>query len=315
MYLLDESGRPVDAEFSLDVVDSEPCVVVESSGGSSPSRGVKRRNPDYNRLLNILFARFAGAGIRVVRVILDSKNVQGVPIAERVAALDIPCPVDLGKVNVDKFRKMLGRKIAGMHRDPEAIQGGNAQKRIRIVLERPALVPELLVGPDKPTPGADDIDFAPGLTTTEREYLRMARVGQGGFRKFLIKRWSGECPMTGIANDELLVASHIKPWSACATRERLDPNNGILLSPLMDRLFDRGLITFTDDGAVVVSPRLSTLDRNLCGLDAAKPFVLSEENKRYMTYHRIVEFVSIYPCAQAVGPDGSQQNLNVRFTK
>jgi len=292
MYLLDESGRPVEAEFSLDVVDSEPCVVVESSGGANPRRGVKRRNPEYNKLLNILFSRLAGAGIRVTKVILDSEKVQGIPVADRVAGPDIAYPVDLGNVNVDEFRKMLGRKIAGMHRDPEAIQGGNAQKRIRICLERQVLVSELLADADRPPRGGNDTDFAPGLTETEREYLRAARIGQGGFRKSLLKRWSGVCPVTGIKNEELLVASHIKPWSACTNRERVDASNGILLSALIDRLFDRGLISFADDGAVLVSHRLSISDRKLCGLDVAKRIVLSDENKRYITYHRTAEFLS-----------------------
>lgn len=82
MYLLDKLNKPVDAEFSLDLVENEPCVVVESSGGSNPIRGVKRRNPDYNKLLSILFSRLADSGIRITKVVLDSERVTGFPVPE-----------------------------------------------------------------------------------------------------------------------------------------------------------------------------------------------------------------------------------------
>ena len=134
--------------------------------------------------------------------------------------------------------------------------------------------------------------YAPGLGDTEREYLRAARLGQGDFRKALLKFHRECCPVTGISNTELLVASHIKPWGVCTNSERLDPNNGILLSALVDRLFDRGLITFKDDGAMLVSQRLSRADRKLCNMDAAKPIKLSEKNRHYLAYHREIEFKS-----------------------
>src|SRR5690606_27482218 len=121
----------------------------ESSGGANPKRGLKRRNPEYNKLLNILFSRLAGAGIRITRVVLDSEKVADLPISERVAKLDMPYPVNLGQIDVDEFRKMLGRKIAAMHRDPDATQGGNAQKRIRICLEKPVTPEQLVLEPGK----------------------------------------------------------------------------------------------------------------------------------------------------------------------
>jgi hypothetical protein len=97
MYLVDEKDKPVDAEFSMDLVDSEFCLVVESSGGSNPKRGVKRRNPEYNKLLNILFSRLARSGTRITRVVLDSGRSESACF-ERVAKLDIPYPVSLGEV-------------------------------------------------------------------------------------------------------------------------------------------------------------------------------------------------------------------------
>lgn len=292
MYLLDEKKELVDAEFSLGLVDSDHCIVVESSGGANQARGVKRRNPDYNKLLSALFSRLAQAKIRISRVVLDSERVATVPVQDRVAELDTRYPVDLSGLDVEEFRKMLGRKIAAMHRDPEAIRGGNAQKRIKICLERP-VQPEQLVSSSAeyiyPEPV---IDYAPGLDETEREYLRSARIGQGGFRKALLKQFGSACPVTGISNPELLIASHIKPWNACTNSERLDSQNGILLSALIDRLFDRGLVTFSGEGKLLISPMLSESDGEFCNLASAKPVKLTEKNRVYLAYHREFEFVS-----------------------
>lgn len=307
MYLVDDEYTPVDAEFSLDWVDSEFCVVVESSGGSNPKTGVKRRNPHYNKLLNILLTRLAIAGARITRVVLDSEKVAGLPVTERIATLDVPYPVNLRQLDINEFRKMVGRKIAAMHRDPDAIQGGNAQKRIRLCLDQIIAPEQIMVGPSDVPMAEPFPDYTPGLTETEVKYLIAARLGQGDFRKELLKLHSDGCPVTGITNTELLVASHIKPWSASTNSERLDPHNGILLSALVDRLFDRGLITFEDDGAMLVSQSLSPADRVLCNLNAAKPIALSEKNRHYLAYHREVKFKK-----PSYSPGGPRREAKVR---
>lgn len=106
---------------------------------------------------------------------------------------------------------------------------------------------------------AEDPDFhsyTAGLSETEREALVKARVGQGPFRDGLIERWK-TCSVTGCGFTEILIASHIKPWSRCDTRaERLGPANGLLLVPNLDKLFDKGLISFDDSLRIVYSPTL-----------------------------------------------------------
>jgi hypothetical protein len=98
--------------------------------------------------------------------------------------------------------------------------------------------------------------FVEDLSETEREAMIKARVGQGAFRDALIKRWGG-CSVTGCGVHELLIASHIMPWSRCTTpAERLGAANGLLLTPNLDRLFDRGLITFDDKFKIRLSPTL-----------------------------------------------------------
>ena len=95
--------------------------------------------------------------------------------------------------------------------------------------------------------------------TTEAERLVVQRIGQDIFRAALLTYWHGRCPLTGITDPDLLRASHIKPWSACETdAERLDVHNGLLLSALWDAAFDKGLVTFADDGTLILSDRLTT---------------------------------------------------------
>lgn len=93
-----------------------------------------------------------------------------------------------------------------------------------------------------------------GLTDTERTSVVLSRRGQGTFRDAVIAQ-EATCPVTGVSNPLFLVASHIKPWRAYETAfERLDANNGIMLTPNVDRLFDAGDISFRDDGVILVSP-------------------------------------------------------------
>jgi hypothetical protein len=178
-----------------------------------------------------------------------------------------------------------------MHRAPNAKRGGNAQKKIRICLNK-TVDPDQLISKTKGIAEPVEEVFAPGLTETERSYLRSSRVGQGQFRKDLIRKYGHRCPITGIEQDQLLVASHIKPWKVCTNAERLDSSNGILLSALVDRLFDKGLVSFSEDGAVVVSPNLSTSDRAKCGIGQWQQLQLTAQSKPYMEYHRAMEFKS-----------------------
>ena len=294
MYLLDDNSQIIEAECSFDQVEGFPCVVVESSGGANLARGVKRRNPDYNKLLKVLFQRLAASGIRIDRVVLDSSKVSNMPVEKRIAKLPVPYPVDLSSVEIDGFRKSLQREIALMHRDPSATKGGNAQKRIRILTDIP-IDPQRLISVQGGQDDAATLDeFAPGLTETERSYLRSARIGQGQFRKELLAMYESRCPVTGIENERLLVASHIKPWKMCTNAERLDSHNGILLSALADRLFDQGLVTFENNGSVCASAILSVSDRTNCGIKGWQKLRLSVRSKNYMEYHRSVEFKNTY---------------------
>ena len=124
----------------------------------------------------------------------------------------------------------------------------------------------------------------------EREQLVKARRGQGVFRQN-VESIEKSCRVTGLRDLQHLRASHIKPWRHADDFEKLDGYNGLLLSPHVDHLFDRGWILFEDNGRLVPSPRLDAEvlmswriepDRN------AQPFLT--EQIAYLEYHRELIF-------------------------
>ena len=121
---------------------------------------------------------------------------------------------------------------------------------------------------------------------TEQEALRKYRLGQDRFRAALIKLRK-QCYVTGITKTEFLRASHIKPWSESNDSERLDPHNGLLLSPNYDHLFDHAYISFNDDGGILVSPKITAEILNAYDIDLAFVGVdLGGKTKNYLKTHR-----------------------------
>ncbi|HEX5003258.1 MAG TPA: HNH endonuclease [Bacteroidia bacterium] len=126
-------------------------------------------------------------------------------------------------------------------------------------------------------------------TLTERRGLVTSRVGQGAYRKRIIHRWEYECAVTGFTNPDILIASHIKPWKDSDHDERLDVNNGILLSPVYDALFDRHFISFENTGQIILSDEIETaayLKIGVTGKERIKKF--HEDNYYFLHHHRDV---------------------------
>lgn len=95
------------------------------------------------------------------------------------------------------------------------------------------------------------------------------------------------CPFTHIDEFRLLVASHIKPYAVSSKKEQSDPNNGIMLSPLYDKLFDKGFISFDEHGDILISEWLSPQNRNRIAFDySPEDLRLNEQRKEYLEYHR-----------------------------
>lgn len=122
---------------------------------------------------------------------------------------------------------------------------------------------------------------------TTRTALIESRVGQGQFRKDLFTLWNARCCMTGLDVPELLRASHIKRWADSNNQERVDPYNGLLLSPAYDAAFDAHLISFDDEGRIVFSPEFPPEQAARIGVDAnAHIDGLADQHLAYLRDHR-----------------------------
>lgn len=104
------------------------------------------------------------------------------------------------------------------------------------------------------------------IKATTKTRLVDARLGQGRFRRDLERIWGHRCAVSGCGVSEVLRASHILAWCDSNDAEKLDSANGLLLRADIDALFDRGLISFTDAGTMLVAERLSPSDRALLGV-------------------------------------------------
>ena len=122
---------------------------------------------------------------------------------------------------------------------------------------------------------------------TERKGLVTSRVGQGAYRKRIIHRWEYKCAVTGFDKLDVLIASHIVPWADSNDNERLDVHNGLLLSPTYDALFDRHLISFNDNGKIILSDNIEmqAFEKiGVIGKEKIKNF--SQYNLTYLDRHR-----------------------------
>ncbi|KAI9025720.1 hypothetical protein DFJ74DRAFT_665325 [Hyaloraphidium curvatum] len=118
--------------------------------------------------------------------------------------------------------------------------------------------------------------------------LRRYRRGQKAFRVNVLGVES-QCRLTGVSDPAFLIASHIKPWRSCTTDiEKMDGNNGLMLTPSVDWLFDKGFISFEDDGEVIWSPQLDQNVRERLGLGAVPANVgpFNDQQRGYLKHHR-----------------------------
>ena len=153
---------------------------------------------------------------------------------------------------------------------------------------RPQLVGALetlgWTGSAKPYDSSPALALAP--SRTEVEALRTSRIGQGLFRSGVAAYWKG-CAVTKCHAVQLLNASHIKPWRAATNQERLDPYNGLLLTPNLHLAFDLGLISFDDHGAILLSLSASPAALRALGIHVRHRIErLSPKHRKFMVYHR-----------------------------
>jgi putative restriction endonuclease len=132
-----------------------------------------------------------------------------------------------------------------------------------------------------------------------RNQIVNARINQTFFRRALLSSFNNTCCITKIQVPELLVASHIKPWSVCNESEKTNPRNGLLLNVFHDKAFDLGYFTINNKFEIIVSLKIETyLNNRFCrewlkslnGKEIKRPekFLPSSE---FIEYHNDVVFL------------------------
>jgi predicted restriction endonuclease len=155
----------------------------------------------------------------------------------------------------------------------------------------------------KPVP-ADDLDFwehkleqdirnDSTVRETERQSIIRARVGQGLFKE-RVSRIETKCRVTGVDNPVHLVASHCKPWRDSTNDERLNGENGLLLTPSIDHLFDRGFIGFENNGKLLISPVAHRQSLHRMGIETEHTVNVggfTTGQKLFLDFHRNAVFL------------------------
>lgn len=198
-------------------------------------------------------------------------------------------PLKLIYENIDKYRKKTG--LTPDNTIQERVQRDNRFTRIaKGVYALADFVYKIENSDDKYIEFTDSKVAIKSIERTETEKVasQKIRLGQNDFRQALLKNLK-RCPITKLDEKRLLIASHIKPWVHCNNTDRLDINNGFLLSPLFDKLFDKGigLITFTPSKEILISNKLSK--ENIARLGVEHGQIIEnlpvKGRERFLEYH------------------------------
>lgn len=134
----------------------------------------------------------------------------------------------------------------------------------------------------------EQVETDESVNETDREGIVRARRGQGLFKQ-RVTAIETHCRITGVDNLSHLLAIHCKPWRDSSNEERLNGENGLLLTPNIDHLFDRGFIGFEDSGNLIISPVAHRPSLQKMGVDTNRsvsvgPF--TEGQRQFLAYHR-----------------------------
>lgn len=126
------------------------------------------------------------------------------------------------------------------------------------------------------------------IPETERLAIVRSRIGQGLF-KDRVRQIESRCRITGVDNPTHLIASHSKPWRDATNEERLNGENGLLLTPSIDHLFDRGFIGFENNGELIISPAAHRLSLRRMGIETDRIVNVgsfSQGQREFLEFHR-----------------------------
>lgn len=226
------------------------------------------------------------------------QNKMLVDISRRMGRTDSALPMKLSNLaSIDPVFRKSGRKgLEGASVFDRAMWAEYHEHLNELAPESEALLAQLMTGdadaPIEVLPDGKVLRVPEGSTDTTASVK--VRRGQRYFRQAVLNAYNGHCALTGLGIRELLVASHIIPWSK-AEDHRLDPQNGIALNALHDKAFDRGLITFDTDLRLVLAPSLHDHFANATvaqifkayeGQPLTFPAEAAGPKPEYLEYHR-----------------------------
>ena len=138
---------------------------------------------------------------------------------------------------------------------------------------------------------AQSINSPTGSSTLSNVKInRRSSAWHNFFKKKLFKLWPTECAITKVKNKKLLIGAHIKPWSESNDNEKIDEYNGLLLAPNPDKIFELGLISFDDNGKIIISSKLNNEDLAKLNINKETKLNLKENHKKYFKHHRDNKF-------------------------
>lgn len=241
---------------------AEPLYVKQSQSLNARVRAPLVLHPRFEALLPELLG-IGGVEPGDSRYYHNS-NLRGFPKRINGGATEVAYGVDFGFHHHAALEHLLNRLSGGAAVRPVEVPG---------VARVPAI---------SPTVPAEEL----ALTDTERAALIKARIGQGEYRDALLAYWGG-CAVTDCTVPALLRASHIKPWREASAAERLDPYNGLLLTPNLDLAFDQGLISFDDNGQIRLSGDLDPDSARALNLNSQLRLrQLESRHRDYLAWHR-----------------------------
>jgi hypothetical protein len=162
------------------------------------------------------------------------------------ASLD-PAVTETGRTGLGNASTRDRKVWADFHADWEGL--ALEAQRLKTCLGDESMVEQ------RPDSAIDDFEGLSDFSGETRQVLAQQRIKQSFFRRAVLSGYRERCCMSGLADPRLLVASHIVPWSFDKAN-RLNPSNGLCLSAIHDRAFDKGLITLTDDYRVILAREL-----------------------------------------------------------
>lgn len=286
---------PLRPGFRVESSDLGSYSIVVNSAGGADARG-------YGVQLEALLSRLGTMRSTILRIEVESTATFDLEIGQRI--LGIPFPIRPGK---DHDPSALRQQISSAQRpigQKQGTRGGNGNRRIRIHVDSGEVetsdflrglqltqdLPDLTDVASDSREADDDVVEREIASRTfdgpvDRLQLIRAKRGQGAFRSNVLAV-EQRCRVTGVSDVRLLRASHIKPWRISDDSEKIDGNNGLMLSPHVDALFDKGFITFEKTGRLRASSQVDLTVLQLWSISTDHHYGdFSNAQSNYLAHH------------------------------